>query len=918
MFIGNILGKSFNGIVRYQYVGRRDQPADKQAEVLASSGVSTNNAAEMIADFNLGRAVNPKLKLAVWHTVIGFNPADAARLDSAKMRKIAEEYLKKMGLDNTQYVVVRHHDLPHNQHLHIIVNRVDNNGNTIDDGQNFFRSKQAAKELVLEYGLTPSKGQQLMLQHPERMHGAELARYEIRVALQRELRTETQRPRLLGRLQEAGITAREVVDREGRVTGISFEKDGYAFKGSALGHQLSSAGIDQQLAANERKQQVTGAASEAGAVHLPPVSVTLEAGSPVKPFASEKAKETERVEVPAGQAAYSGQTGATDQRGAAELERIKEQTMVAVAAWQREKELIATYERQANQADREDDVARIVELRFETIPAAEKRLATYQAEAESSPLGLELLAKLKKADADKVQNEEQRALGEQPMILTVPAPLVAVPTVQQPVSQHGEAVVAIASPEAILPAESHQAVTAQAAEGALVIPQIRQEPLPQVDTNLPTPEDNRSQEPVLTATFSEQSLKGTVTNPAQIESVQLEETNRQFLAQQMAQRQAEEGVAREALAGMRREQALIAATNKEADLAEKQGDYGKVAELRYGRLDELKQRLADYRLQAEATPVGRALLAEQEKAQAKTEEQSRLSEQEQQKLAKTQAAEQRAAQVAVEGVRRERALLSSTKGEAAQAEQQGNKEKARSLRLDLIPQAERRLADYQLQAEATLPGRTLLAELNAQEKARQLAGEVLGSLAAKRGFISHEEFTQKANAVGYHLPPKVYGQPQQVVELSSGRQFNAPLVSNKQLAEVIAEAALVEKAARTHQKTEMNKLEEARAQYGRSGKEVIRLRIDAAQVESLQKRVGSSLIPDEKPGSDGRVGLTIRYNPHSNVIAAQVSQLVAQTKAAGGEVFERAEEAGKRERSAKGFYSNLPINRERESDLGIA
>jgi hypothetical protein len=90
------IGKSFDGLVRYQYVGRRDQPADKQAEILASSGVSRENAAEMISDFNLGKAVNPRLGYPVWHTSLSFNPDDAARLDSAQMRAVAEGYLQKM------------------------------------------------------------------------------------------------------------------------------------------------------------------------------------------------------------------------------------------------------------------------------------------------------------------------------------------------------------------------------------------------------------------------------------------------------------------------------------------------------------------------------------------------------------------------------------------------------------------------------------------------------------------------------------------------------------------------------------------------------------------------------------------------------------------------------------------------------
>jgi hypothetical protein len=294
-----LIGKDFGGVVLYLNTGRRDQPSDKQAEILGSLGVSRNSPAEMIADFNIGRALNPKLGYAVWHTSLSFNPDDAAQLDSAKMLAIAEGYLKKMGLDNTQYVIVRHHDKADNQHLHIIANRVDNDGKTIDDGRNFQRSKQARKELIAEFGLTPIKGQRPELQHPERFRGIDLTRHELLTTINQALTTETRRPHLLAALQAAGIGVKERFDKEGKATGISFEKDGYSFKGSELGRHLSSAGIDKQLAANELKQQAIVTVSEPTINSLPLASIAL--GSGLTLASAEKAGSVKLSEVPAGQ-----------------------------------------------------------------------------------------------------------------------------------------------------------------------------------------------------------------------------------------------------------------------------------------------------------------------------------------------------------------------------------------------------------------------------------------------------------------------------------------------------------------------------------------------------------------------------------------------------------------------------------------
>ena len=47
------------------------------------------------------------------------------------MAQVAKEYMKKMGIKDTQYVIVRHHNTP-NPHCHLIFNRVDNSGQSKD------------------------------------------------------------------------------------------------------------------------------------------------------------------------------------------------------------------------------------------------------------------------------------------------------------------------------------------------------------------------------------------------------------------------------------------------------------------------------------------------------------------------------------------------------------------------------------------------------------------------------------------------------------------------------------------------------------------------------------------------------------------------------------------------------------------
>ena len=98
-----------------------------------------------------------KLKNPVYHISLDFAHEDTPKLTDDLMVEIAREYMRRMGITNTQYIVCRHTDREH-QHLHIVANRVDNDGNTISDSNDNVRNVKVCKALTREYGLHFSKG----------------------------------------------------------------------------------------------------------------------------------------------------------------------------------------------------------------------------------------------------------------------------------------------------------------------------------------------------------------------------------------------------------------------------------------------------------------------------------------------------------------------------------------------------------------------------------------------------------------------------------------------------------------------------------------------------------------------------------------------------------------------------------------
>ena len=145
-------GRGFGGLVNYA-----NDIAHKNTVIIASAGVSTTTNATIVASFKAQARMRPSLKNFVGHISLSFHPDDTPRLTNEFMAEVAKEYLRRRGIVNTQFVIFRHHDQPHG-HVHVVYNRIDNDGNAIKGDCNFRASAAVTKALTREYGLTFGKG----------------------------------------------------------------------------------------------------------------------------------------------------------------------------------------------------------------------------------------------------------------------------------------------------------------------------------------------------------------------------------------------------------------------------------------------------------------------------------------------------------------------------------------------------------------------------------------------------------------------------------------------------------------------------------------------------------------------------------------------------------------------------------------
>ena len=188
-------GCSFGGCIRY--VTGKDE-----AKILAVDGVLLGTNTEMAQSFELQRQLNPKIKKPVGHIALSFKPEDKPRLTDELMAKIALEYMQMMGITDTQFIIVRHHNTD-NPHCHIVYNRINNEGKLISDRNDYRRNEQVTKALKSKYGLT--YGTDKSKTNTRKLRNAERAKYEIHNAVKDALKVADNWQKFKNELAKRGV-----------------------------------------------------------------------------------------------------------------------------------------------------------------------------------------------------------------------------------------------------------------------------------------------------------------------------------------------------------------------------------------------------------------------------------------------------------------------------------------------------------------------------------------------------------------------------------------------------------------------------------------------------------------------------------------------------------------------------------------
>jgi len=252
---------------------------DKQPTIVASN-MGGRTQAELAAEFREIQSCANRRGDPVWHVSLAAHPSE--QFSNQQWALFAIELINRVGrladpqnevgisTENNQYVVIRHHNEEHS-HVHILLNRVNLQGQTCYCNWSIKTLHAACAELERDYGLLQcdhDKSQRngkkqhssMSPQVVERLEAKETqtgthdvvlekerSRLSVRSFLQEAIDSATadspSMPLLFRRLQEQGIEAKIAYTRTGKIKGISYALEDTRFTGTLLGKHYTFQGL---------------------------------------------------------------------------------------------------------------------------------------------------------------------------------------------------------------------------------------------------------------------------------------------------------------------------------------------------------------------------------------------------------------------------------------------------------------------------------------------------------------------------------------------------------------------------------------------------------------------------------------------------------------------------------------------------
>lgn len=213
------------------------------AEIIDKKMVIGENGKEISNEFKLFQDLNKRTENNTISFVLSPEPKQGETLNNNQMKILSDDFLKRMGLENNQAVIVKHTDKAHT-HLHIFVNRINEKGEAYKDNFIGKKSQNTADQVAKERGLIRAK---------EVMKSKELSTQQIRKEI-KEISDKVIKSKPKNfldyskKMETLGVKINPKINKNGQMQGFRVDFKGMNFKASEVHKTMSFGNIEKQIA----------------------------------------------------------------------------------------------------------------------------------------------------------------------------------------------------------------------------------------------------------------------------------------------------------------------------------------------------------------------------------------------------------------------------------------------------------------------------------------------------------------------------------------------------------------------------------------------------------------------------------------------------------------------------------------------
>ena len=224
----------------------------KHAEVLTKNLVQNTSSDKIHQEFIDVSKYNSRCKNKFIRIEIGIAPKDEANLSKEQLSEICDQFSKRFGFENHQWIACTHRDTD-NLHMHMIVNRIGIDQKVFDTS---FISKKAgliAEKISRDMGLTIAN--EVQAKQKMRTQVINFQRNMVLAKIEKIAHAVlSEKPTTLKQFNESmkdkGVIVEEVKNKQGKTYGLRFTSFDETFKGSTIGKEFGHYSLLEELQNN--------------------------------------------------------------------------------------------------------------------------------------------------------------------------------------------------------------------------------------------------------------------------------------------------------------------------------------------------------------------------------------------------------------------------------------------------------------------------------------------------------------------------------------------------------------------------------------------------------------------------------------------------------------------------------------------